>query len=1540
MNTILNLTNLKFFNDNGQELHSEKDYAIQWKLLPCDKVSKYFQDTINGYFLADIKYNDGEDIPVIDYTTIVTGFINNGGIFIDEDYKDILGDYTEKTVNSYIKEIFFNINNDIELTIIVNGKAYKYTTNVNYIFDQNSFTLNSNNHIVSKGENATSGDVASEISNINDEYYELLSIESIGLQYVLDDGKQPTDIPVLYFLYLSKIDNLATLYPFVHYQISYTQDKVSTGFIAANALLILQKTGNNYHSAYLDPSAEHSIITFLPADDSEIKIFESDNYEIKYKDEESYDLCDNTASTVEPIVINFCFQTDEEGAYQNFIGMYIRTKHEPHHTFFFGAIIVKTEVEGEDERYRTLLTNFGIPDPKQYPNIFAEADYEEESTDYTLINNKSKELFLSYDQIFPYVGTYKALKNAIKFLGYNDIIFKEWYRIQDSNDQERDVAVQCIDTDGNYIKNTLDNYGISLEDFERYNKLNKLTMIYHINKIADDNEDEQPLYLMQKNDLTGLIENNGYITTNSVNTYNTHKVVRDGQLEEETYFDIYDIPTTEPIFTYSTEVVLAKLNSVKDWLEKHIIGVNAYIQEITGEGIYIHRFKNQVYVTEHTVQDFQSQGYYTPNVKEVSTFISSEATLGCSLNEYNTISFDDYKNVVIEDFDCRELSIVNDQIEYSDISILKLGNSFECPVLGNEYEFNLDITPESGTLYEYTFSQNMNAYIADGEISLLKDTVNVTNDHNINTVIFNHGYNITIEIEVGNIRKCFGKWNDNIQWMIRESIDQTTGDTYYELSNIGDKATASHVIRSKKYITMRKNPDVRVTPETMNINNMFLKYTSQNKWQVPMFIFKNFVFNPLLLEDLSEEEADLYNIDNQGEYILEILKGRIIFGGYITSSENNPDVEHLTTLIFNDNTESSEQEIKIKYEYKTFPVPVVYSSANINIVSEIANSMTNHGASQISQAALINKLLKSLNILQSSDNEEALQDYNNYKTNQAFKDELLQFTTYHKLQADKRILYNNIMQIYENTYKSNKVVKIPVNHLGDYNVQVNVFDKYNHIYSNTGLSSYNLNCKPIGYNIIVNQDKSNNTPDFYKFNRNGILLNEEDTPLLFSQKQDPITPLSYRIYDIQHDFENDTILYNNISYAIDTPKNNDYLIISNLSEICTSFITEGNYTKLSILDENPEKMDIFTPGTIINIIIYDNIIHKDINVFGPYLIHSSYKQNTSEDVNYTDDSYLIIKGDELANLLMRYSTQIIKGKYTAYIINVSKYLINPDNVENFYEDNTSLLQIANNGHKLFNTGEVVKLTYSKQPYYTFETDEDTKNEKIGTITNEVCYRILDTYLDNGMSCIILNGIVDTFLMEQEDITTYISYPYEKPVHYAVKVVGDATEYSVNVGYKGYRTQKVKLQYNPQRLFMGDYIDNTFSGYVYDFDFNDIDNLWFDIDMFEDEDLYKYEDFPITVNKGRHVVVQPDLSNMSFLETYQYQWKWSTTILDDPDNNEDFINTYKDSVILRSINNILTINAEYLGVNNIELQVIDSYGNRLINKGEGKLYVKE
>ena len=38
--------------------------------------------------------------------------------------------------------------------------------------------------------------------------------------------------------------------------------------------------------------------------------------------------------------------------------------------YILGLFTFLTEVVGEDERYRALLGNLGIPDPVKYPNIF------------------------------------------------------------------------------------------------------------------------------------------------------------------------------------------------------------------------------------------------------------------------------------------------------------------------------------------------------------------------------------------------------------------------------------------------------------------------------------------------------------------------------------------------------------------------------------------------------------------------------------------------------------------------------------------------------------------------------------------------------------------------------------------------------------------------------------------------------------------------------------------------------------------------------------------------------------------------------------------------------------------------------------------------------------------------------------------------------------------------------------------------------------------------------------------------------------------
>ena len=223
-----------------------------------------------------------------------------------------------------------------------------------------------------------------------------------------------------------------------------------------------------------------------------MKIISNDSvYNIEYKSEAAFSLADAEVSTtyVTPFSFSIGFCAETEGAYQNLLGIYVRSLDNTDIAFFAGVISIKSEVEAEDERFRTLLGNFGIPDPISYSNLFAKQDFAEEGLDYKLINEKSKELFINYSDIFSYIGTYKALINAVKYLGYYDIVFKEWYTLLDTNDHETDIAVQAYDTNtGEYLKSKLAQYGVSIEDFHRYNKINKLSMIYHLNEEIDTYE--------------------------------------------------------------------------------------------------------------------------------------------------------------------------------------------------------------------------------------------------------------------------------------------------------------------------------------------------------------------------------------------------------------------------------------------------------------------------------------------------------------------------------------------------------------------------------------------------------------------------------------------------------------------------------------------------------------------------------------------------------------------------------------------------------------------------------------------------------------------------------------------------------------------------------------------------------------------------------------------------------------------------------------------------------------------------------------------
>ena len=83
---------------------------------------------------------------------------------------------------------------------------------------------------------------------------------------------------------------------------------------------------------------------------------------------------DDTEDSNEPLVLTLGFIASQEGCYQDILTlMSVDNIKDRERSLAFNRIgytVVKNESVGEDERYRTLFANFGIPDPKTYPNLF------------------------------------------------------------------------------------------------------------------------------------------------------------------------------------------------------------------------------------------------------------------------------------------------------------------------------------------------------------------------------------------------------------------------------------------------------------------------------------------------------------------------------------------------------------------------------------------------------------------------------------------------------------------------------------------------------------------------------------------------------------------------------------------------------------------------------------------------------------------------------------------------------------------------------------------------------------------------------------------------------------------------------------------------------------------------------------------------------------------------------------------------------------------------------------------------------------------
>ena len=304
----------------------------------------------------------------------------------------------------------------------------------------------------------------------------------------------------------------------------------------------------------------------------------SDRYFIEFNNDNTVAVGDGNSG----FRVDIGFTGEMEGVYEDTLHIVLIDKSTkntdndyPGDAYFIGQVTLNIETEGEDERYRTFFTNFGLPDPKYSNDVFSDTDINEAYPDYISINKHSKQLYLSYSEIFPYAGSYKALLNSIKMLGYDDIFFKEWYKEIGSTTNKGYVA---YDMSYKHDKNSNTIANIPLEERIQLKKLNWISMMYRLNE------------------------------------------------ELSVPIDRFGFPTVIEKSNYYNSGTLVKLMSLKKYLETYVLGANCRIMDVGGEGVVFERYNTAKYGTYQQVLEFTNEKGVSIEIDNPVAVISADSS--------------------------------------------------------------------------------------------------------------------------------------------------------------------------------------------------------------------------------------------------------------------------------------------------------------------------------------------------------------------------------------------------------------------------------------------------------------------------------------------------------------------------------------------------------------------------------------------------------------------------------------------------------------------------------------------------------------------------------------------------------------------------------------------------------------------------------------------------------------------------------------------------------------------------------------------------
>jgi hypothetical protein len=350
-------------------------------------------------------------------------------------------------------------------------------------------------------------------------------------------------------------------------------EQVSTYLFDNENLFILEKVGANYKFPTLLPnqSLEFSWTSNRNQDEffiydvevdfalNERFIKKLDSKEIKYED---YIPSGGTSALdiKAPLQVNIAFNPSDELKFERTLTIYLLDPSATTPKLKIAELLFYGEGEDEDERFRVWASNFGIKFLKEDANILKNYDIKEAYPDYEQLNHARKELLVTKEHIYPYIGTYKGISNFVNILGYKDVLqIKEYWQNVNrlSSNRGKMILVDISDYLDDGIIDTLDlvDKNRNIREGKQFKKTEFLALVYQFTRATSDYDDD-------------------------------------------------GVPLIEETTEFTVNEIFYKLNLLNDKLKNEFLPINVKIKDIIGEFIYFQKITISYWPDDTRIFDY------------------------------------------------------------------------------------------------------------------------------------------------------------------------------------------------------------------------------------------------------------------------------------------------------------------------------------------------------------------------------------------------------------------------------------------------------------------------------------------------------------------------------------------------------------------------------------------------------------------------------------------------------------------------------------------------------------------------------------------------------------------------------------------------------------------------------------------------------------------------------------------------------------------------------------------------------------------------